>query len=386
MESVRVVCPKCGAAYKLPAAAKQPRARCSKCKTVFDTAQHVEDSGVQGDSPSPSDSTPRKKPRSRFQDAPAIGDVIGDCHITDVLGEGGMGIVYKAVRRMLKRQVALKVLPKSIAERAPAYVERFIKEAQSAARLSHPNIVAVYNVGKDGDQAYMEMEFVPGRSLRGIINEGPLSELEATRIAKITADALSYAHEEGIIHRDIKPDNIMLTNDGTVKVADFGLAANVWDRSETAVSEEAPSEGAEPPKGGITVGTPQYMSPQQCRGETVDGRTDIYALGATFYALLCGHAPFVHKSPMIVMARQQTDPVPDIREENANVSDHTWAVILKAMAKELEDRYQSCEELVEALSAPAGDEAEGQQTGGKPPDEFWDSFAKMVGGAKKGKG
>jgi len=387
VETVRAVCPKCGTAFRLPVSAKHKRLRCSKCKTIFRYEEKDKTS---------SDSTfalggltdvgggARKKPKSKFPDAPAIGDVVGDCHIIELLGEGGMGIVYRAVRRILKRQVALKVLPKSVAQRAPKYVERFIKEAQSAARLSHPNIVTVYNVGKDEEQVYMEMEFVPGQSLRGIIKQGPLSEREAIRIVKATAEALGYAHEEGIVHRDIKPDNIMLTDDGTVKVTDFGLAASVWDRKEVGVGEQAAADDArQMERAGAVLGTPQYMSPQQCRGETVDGRTDIYALGATFYALLCGHAPFRHKSPLVVLAMQQEEPVPDIRKENPNVSDFIWGVIQKAMAKDLKDRYQSGEEFVEALSAPPEDA--GAKGSSKPPDEFWDSFAKMIGGTKKGK-
>ena len=425
MDSVKVVCPKCQEAYKLPAKARNRPLRCAKCRTVFrasvpdtqgadssarsgeqasDSAEssapasedsdssvssrgnvEASGSGTRSSQASEAESGGPKSFTSHFPDAPPIGSVIGDCEIMELLGEGGMGIVYKAVRRTLKRIVALKVVPKSVAKRSPTYGPRLISEAQSAARLSHPGIVIVFNAGKDGDHVFMEMEFVPGQSLKSITKEGALSELEAIRIVKTAAGALGYAHDHGVVHRDIKPDNIMLTNDGIVKVADFGLAGNIWDRREEGLTEDAASVDPSLMKAGAIMGTAGYMSPQQCRGEPLDGRTDIYALGATFYALLCGHSPFKHPNPVIVLQKHQKEPVPDIRKLNSNVSDETWEVIQKAMAKELDDRYQSCQELIDALSAPRKTEGDIGQGGADQADDFMASFAKMLSGVKKDK-
>ena len=424
MDPLKVVCPHCKETYTLPAKARNRPLRCAKCRTVFRastdekpdaaSAGAPEASKPQSDEPPSSDSQgsdseissrqygavshsgmslseaegaeagARKRLKSHFPDAPPIGSVIGDCELTDLLGEGGMGIVYKAVRRTLKRIVALKVVPRSVARRAPTYGPRLITEAQAAAGLSHPNIVLVYNAGKDADHVFMEMEFVPGRSLKSITKEGPLSELEATRIAKAVGEALGYSHERGIVHRDIKPDNIMLTNDGIVKVTDFGLAGNVWDASEEGLTADASAADASQKKAGAIMGTVGYMSPQQCRGEPLDGRTDIYALGATFYALLCGRSPFKHPNPVIVLQRHQKEPVPDIRKLNPNVSGATWAVIQKAMAKELEDRYQTCEEFVEALSGSSTATGQSGKASSDQADDFMASFAKMLSGVKKG--
>ena len=381
----KVVCPQCEAAYQVPDHVKLTRFRCKKCKAVFE-AGNAESEKTSSSLPSVdgtmSDVTAaRKEVDSHFPDAPAIGDVIGDCKITDFLGEGGMGVVYKAVRQTLKRIVALKVVPESVNERCPTYGPRLISEAQAAAGLQHPNITMVYNAGRDGGTVFLEMEFVPGQSLKGVIKKAPMSEIEATRVIRSTAKALSYASENGIVHRDIKPDNIMLTNDGVVKVADFGLAGNVWDKEEAGLAEDATKIDPKQTKAGAIMGTLGYMSPQQCRGEPLDGRTDVYALGATFYALLCGHPPFQHPNPVVVLKLHQTEPVPDIREETPHVSEHAWEVIQKAMAKELTDRYQTGDEMAEALAAAPG--AEGEEAEEGDADEFMASLAKMLGGAKK---
>ena len=382
----RTVCPKCNAAYKVPEVNERSRLRCARCRTVFSVAKQAARRRARPrveDETAGAERTTERTANSRFPDAPVVGDVIGDCEISGVLGEGGMGIVYRAVRRILKRQLALKVLPKSVCVVAPKYVARFIIEAQSAARLAHPNIVTVYNVGKDGDHVFMEMELVQGRPLSDIIERGPMGELEAIRITKTTCDALAYAHKRGIVHRDIKPANIMLTSDGTVKIADFGLAGNVWDRRESGLTKDATATPVDASQEGEIMGTPAYMSPQQCRGEPVDGRTDVYALGATLYALLCGRPPFSDSSPAVVFAKHQREPIPDIRAINPKVSETTWAVIRKAMAKDLPDRYQGCEEMSAALSpSRVTDGGRGPQ-GGKKSEEFWDSFADMISGIKE---
>nr|MBC8443226.1 hypothetical protein [PVC group bacterium] len=160
-----------------------------------------------------------------------------------------------------------------------------------------------------------------------------------------------------------------------------GVAGIGWDKKEAGLAEDASKFAPRKAKAGAIRGTLGYMTPQQCRGGPLDGRTDVYALGATFYALLCGHPPFQHPNPVVVLKLHQTEPVPDIREENPNVSDHAWEVIQKAMAKELTDRYQTGDEMAEALAAAPG--AEGEEAEEGDADEFMASLAKMLGGAKK---
>ncbi len=321
-------------------------------------------------------------PASRFVDAPAVGAVVGDCLILDKLGEGGMGVVYRALRRMLKRVVALKVLPPSVRRAAPESVDRFMVEAQSAACLSHPHIVTVYNVGIDGETSYIEMEFVKGRSLSEVVREGPLSEPEATRIALAAAEALQYAHGEGIVHRDIKPANIMLSHEGVVKIADFGWAGRV--RSGLGPgrgSGAAMSAGdARLTRTGTVMGTLAYMPPEQYAGEALDGRADIYALGITLYACLTGRPPFLGKNAVESIERRFREPLPDIRESH-QVSDRLWRVIRRAAAAPLAERYADCAALISDLrGGSAGSTA-------APADQaFWNSFSRMLRGMDASEG
>lgn len=368
---LRTLCPQCGARQRLRPQAVGKRVRCAKCAFVFQPVPFE---------PAPS---PQQAPsadsafRSAFPDAPPLGHVIGDCRLVDYLGEGGMGIVYKAVRRLLRRTVALKVLPKSVSQRSPEYARRFATEAQVAASLRHPNIVLVFNAGWDGDCVFMEMEYVEAKPLSHHLREGSLSEREAVRIVSCAAQALDYAHRMGIVHRDVKPENILLTPQGEVKITDFGVAGSVWDRRETGLVAEASSGGAK--DSGAILGTPRYMSPQQCRGEPVDGRTDVYALGATCFALLAGRPPFDDEDFAAILRRQQTEPLPDIRQINPRVSDRAWSAIQKAMAKEVDERFPTCSEFAAALVG--GPPAAGGE-GGADPDAFWKSFAEMVRGVK----
>ncbi|MHC4780987.1 MAG: serine/threonine-protein kinase, partial [Planctomycetota bacterium] len=238
--------------------------------------------------------------RSAEED-PLLGRVLGGCRIEEVLGEGGMGIVYRGVDLSLDRQVAVKVLPSRVMKK-PLLVERFQREARSAAQVEHPNIVQVYSVGEEGNRHYIVMQYVKGESLSDLIRrEGRIEYRKATRMIFDVARGLAHAHEHEIIHRDIKPDNIMITEKGEVKLADFGLAREL--KTDNDISQT-----------GQILGTPYYMSPEACQAEPVDGRGDIYSLGATFYFMVTGAKPFSGNTPYEVILKHMKDPLTDPRE------------------------------------------------------------------------
>ncbi|WP_193610072.1 Stk1 family PASTA domain-containing Ser/Thr kinase [Nocardioides lijunqiniae] len=263
--------------------------------------------------------------------------VVGDRYeLGELLGRGGMAEVRKGTDRRLGRVVAVKRLRTDLASDA-TFQARFRREAQSSASLNHPSIVAVYDTGEEpaGDgsgvaQPYIVMEFVAGRTLRDILREGrKILPERALEITSGVLSALDYSHRAGIIHRDIKPGNVMLTPSGDVKVMDFGIARAISDASSTMTQTAA------------VVGTAQYLSPEQARGETVDSRSDVYSTGCLLYELLTGRPPFVGDSPVAVAYQH-------VREQAAPPSDHDTelppeidTIVMKSLAKRLEDRYQS---------------------------------------------
>ncbi|MBC7816492.1 MAG: protein kinase [Planctomycetaceae bacterium] len=256
------------------------------------------------------------------------------------LGQGGMGIVYLATDTRLKRDVALKVLPKEMASDEAA-VKRFLREARVAARLNHPNVVAVYDVDQQRGYCYLVMELVNGCTASELLAQGPLSWAEATRLITEACRGLAAAHEAGLVHRDIKPSNIMRTNDGLVKLADFGLA-KAADDSNNAKNPLTQS--------GTILGTPHYMSPEQCRGEPVDPRSDLYSLGATYFALLTGQTPFSDPNPLQVMFAHCSKPTPDPCLLRGDLPAECSAIVMKALAKSRSDRFGSAKEMLAALS------------------------------------
>jgi len=246
------------------------------------------------------------------------------------LARGGMADVFEADDLLLNRRVAVKVLHANFAS-DQAFVTRFRREAQAAANLSHPNIVAIYDWGQEDGTYFMVMELIRGQTLRQIVKtEGPLLPRRAAEIAAETSAALSIAHQHGVIHRDIKPGNIMITEDGTVKVTDFGIARALDD------SEELTRTGA-------VIGTATYFSPEQAQGLPADERSDIYALGIVLYEMLSGKAPFTGESPVAVAYQHvSTMPTP-VREVNPEVPPEMAAIAEHAIAKDPENRYQSAE-------------------------------------------
>jgi serine/threonine-protein kinase len=256
------------------------------------------------------------------------------------LGAGAMAVVYKARQLSLNRIVAIKVLPKRFTEN-PEYVERFYKEGQAAGKLNHPNIVQAFDVGESGGYHYFIMEYVEGKTIADDLSAGKVfDEHEALEIIIQVAHALAHAHARGLIHRDVKPKNIMIGKDGSVKLADMGLAR------ETADIEAAQTEA------GKAYGTPYYISPEQIRGKVdIDGRADIYGLGATFYHMVTGRVPFMAEDSAEVMRKHLKEPLVPPDHINTSLSAGVSEVIEIMMAKRRENRYKNVEELLMDLEA-----------------------------------
>ncbi len=249
-----------------------------------------------------------------------------------------MGAVYEGEDAALKRKVAVKFLPDELLNK-PEVIERFMREAQVAGGLNHPNIIAVYDAGKDERGCYMVIELLNPKSASSRIkSEGPYHWLVATRIIADCAAALNVAHEKGIIHRDIKPDNILFSSTGVVKLVDFGLVKLVEDDLHLTQS-------------GMLCGSPLYMSPEQASNQAMDGRTDLYSLGATYYALLAGKPPFTGTGVPQILLSHLTAPTPDPREVNPEIPEACVHIVNRAMSKKPHDRYATAAEMAADLEA-----------------------------------
>jgi TonB family protein len=264
----------------------------------------------------------------------APGAAVGPFHIVRLLGRGGMATVYEAHDATLDRAIALKLLPPHLLQNA-AFARRFEREARVVARLDHPNIVPIYSTGIDNGTPWMSMRLLPGGNLAAVVDRRPPSA-DAIRMLRDVALALDYAHAQGVVHRDIKPTNLLLDGTGRVSVSDFGLAQIVGsDAGQT--------------KSGVLAGTPHYMAPEQALGAAVDYRCDIYSFAIVAYELFAGEPPFTAESPMAVLFKHVNEPVPDLPDQVLPAA--AMRVIRTATAKEPAVRFASATAFVDALDA-----------------------------------
>ena len=263
--------------------------------------------------------------------------IIGKYRIDGLLGQGAMGTVYRAHDPLIERAVALKTVRRDPgdAEQAVEMVERFRKEAQAAGRLMHPNIVAVYEYGEAGELAYIAMEFVDGTPLSTLLAAQSCSVPQALAWCADLLAALAYSHEHGVVHRDIKPANLLVTRDGTIKITDFGIA-----RIDSSTLTQT----------GAMLGTPSYMSPEQFRGETIDGRSDVFSAGVVLYQLLTGQRPFSGGAATVMQqVLLHTPALPSTI--NAALPAALDAVLMRALAKDRDQRHASARDFQQALTA-----------------------------------
>lgn len=272
---------------------------------------------------------------------PRLGLMLGKYRVLERIGQGGMGMVYLAEDTVLQRHVAIKLLPDSVTA-SMDMLTRFQSEARAAARLNHPNVVGIYDIGHHEDVHYLVMEHVKGTTAQArIAQQGGIPWAEAMAIAVAAGRGLAAAHAAGLVHRDIKPANILLPEAGGAKLADFGLA-KLTDPAAASITGRA------------VLGTPQYMSPEQCRAERLDERSDVYSLGATCYALLTGRTPFPGDSALQQMYAHCSNPAPDPREVVKDLPERCALLVLKAMAKEPSERFSSAQEMLSELEGVLG--------------------------------
>ena len=309
---------------------------------------------------------PLDSPTAPTDEPDLTGRCLGDFQLLRRLGRGGMAVVYLAEQKSLQRPVALKVLRSSLVSDRQ-YVERFRREALAAAKLAHPHIVQIYDVGSEDGFHYIAQEYVAGPNLKQYLaRHGALAPAQAIAIIAQVASALRVAAERGIVHRDIKPENTMLTTDGQVKVADFGLARIMDDRRQVELTQD-----------GITLGTPLYMSPEQIEGKPLDPRSDLYSLGIMAYQILAGCPPFEGDSPLsLAVQHLQKKPKP-LESVRSDIPLGLCRIVERLLGKKPEDRFQSADELLEALHKvaqpvdAASEEGTPSSTGLLPIPESW---------------
>ncbi len=278
------------------------------------------------------------------------GEVIaGRYELLELIGKGGMSSVYKAHDRLLDRQIAVKILHPHFTE-DEEYVERFRREARAVAQLSHPNIVTVIDRGEDDGRQYIVFELVEGENLKQLLERtGPMPVGEALELALQMGRALAFAHSRGLVHRDVKPQNVLLNADGQAKMTDFGIARSVDVQGMTIT--------------GTVLGTSEYIAPEQARGQQVDAQTDVYSLGVVLYELLVGGVPYEGETFVTVALKHVNEPLPSVLDRRPDVPPRVALAVERAMAKSPGDRFASMNEFVDELQAcladvdPGGEQA-----------------------------
>ncbi len=267
-----------------------------------------------------------------------LGENVGPYRVTDQLGQGGMATVFKAFHAALDRYVAIKVLHPAFKE-DPHFTSRFQREARVVAMLEHPNIVPVYDYAEHNGHPYLVMKFIEGQTLKARLDQGPLTKSKAGKIVDSIGSALTYAHGRGVLHRDIKPSNILLSPDGSIYLADFGLA-RIAEAGASTLSQD------------MMLGTPQYISPEQAQGSRdLDDGTDIYSFGVVLYEIVVGKVPFNADTPFSIIHDHIYTPLPIPRIVNPHVPEEVELVLLKSLAKNRKDRFDSVQHQVEAFDA-----------------------------------
>jgi len=333
-------CPNCSMATVMPMPDQAaPEAEPGPAPWESEPASEEPAPGVEASSPAAAEPTPPAgEPASAPEEEdPLVGQRLAHLEILEKLGQGGMATVYKARNVNLGRLAAVKVFPEELRAREGRYLERFMREARAAAGIDHPNVVRVYYVGDWEEKFFIEMEYVDGESLGQMIDRrGALPVEEVVEYIRQAARALEAASAQGLVHRDVKPDNLLVTREGVVKVADFGLAKSTDDSVNLTIA-------------GQVIGTPYYIAPESFTTRQVDHRSDIYSLGITFFHAVVGRRPFEAASALklMIMHKNEAPPRPD--ELNPSVPPAVAQVILKAMRKSPADRYQSAHDLIEAL-------------------------------------
>ncbi|MDX1415929.1 MAG: serine/threonine-protein kinase [Candidatus Promineifilaceae bacterium] len=263
------------------------------------------------------------------------GKELGRYRIVAPCGEGGMAAVYKAFQPGTERYVALKILPRHFAREA-TFQERFQQEAQIIANFQHPHILPVFDYGEEDDYAYLAMPFIEGGTLAELINGGMVDYQRVRRIISQVGDALDYAHSYDVVHRDIKPTNILIDERQNALLTDFGISKIVGDLVNITAT-------------GQVIGTPAYMSPEQIKGEALDGRSDIYSLGIVLYEMVTGRTPYRADTPPALFVKHLLDPLPLPSALKPDIPPVVENVILKSLAKDRDDRYQTAADMVKAV-------------------------------------
>jgi serine/threonine-protein kinase len=302
------------------------------------------------------------------------GSIINQYKIISAIGKGGMGEVFLAQDSKLDRKVALKILPAEFAEDQDR-MRRFIREAKSASALNHPNIITIYEIGESNGTHYIATEFIDGKTLRQHLKSADFSRSSVLELAIQIASALQIAHSAGIIHRDVKPDNVMIRKDGLVKILDFGLAKLAESPASTPAlnhgEEEVTAIQSPSTSPGLIVGTATYMSPEQAKGQAVDARTDIFSFGILFYELLTGTLPFSGETALETISSILRDEPPPLRQSRPDLPNEIERIVSKSLRKDPDERYQTAKDLLIDLKAAKRDVESQHQSkrGTVPPHE-----------------